>query len=276
MTANKGYHLIDPVVDEYDERDQLIEELDHLGNPKPLTKKKKSKIYFGSQTQKNIELYLEEENPIKKELIFTKSIYPKIRKLVENIVFMGFNNIRNEKNSTEELISEVVSFLVIKGIPTYDPAKGRAFSYFTKIARNYLVGKLKYETRYVNINESDEDDDDEYTSYNKYSYNEKIIERAEEAEEGIYGKEFLFLFKDMLKENQYYISEDQKDIKVIDTLIDIIEQYYEVTNISFKSQVIGIIQDHNPELSEFQIKNSLKKIEKFYVDIKDKYIENRL
>ena len=277
MTNTSGYHVVN-TVDEYDERDAFIQELDSLGNEKPLTKKKKSKIYFGSQTQKNIELYLVEENPIQKEVIFTKFIYPKIRKLVENIVYMGFNRIRNEWNSTDELISEVVSFLVIKGIPTYNPDKGRAFSYFTKIARNYLNGKLKYETRYVNINEGDSDaqDDDEFMTFNKFSYNEKIIERMDSDEENLYSKEFLNMFKDMLKANQYHIAEDQKDIKVIDTLVDIIEQYYEVTNISFKSQIIVIIQDHNPELSEFQVKNSLKKVEKFYDKIKNKYMENRL
>ena len=271
----KGYHVIENN-DLYDEADVLTEELKDVNN-KPLIRKKKSKIYFGSQTQKNIELYLEEENKFKKEQIFSKLIYPKIRKLVENIVYMGFNNIRNEKNSTEELISEVVSFLVIKGIPTYDATKGRAFSYFTKIARNYLVGKLKYEKRYININENDDDDQEDYNmSYNKNSLNEKIIEYIEYDQETNEQKEFLTMFKEMLKDPQYQfnITDDHKDIKVVDTIIDIIEQYYELTNISFKSQIIEIIQDHNPELSEFQIKNSLKKIEIFYNNIKNKYINN--
>ena len=105
---------------------------------KPVKKKrrKKSKVYFGTPVQEAIIRYNESSNPAEKNKIYGEEIHAAFCKMAENLIhtfkFYYFDY------PFEEVKNEVVSFLVMQ-MPKYEPSKGRAFSYFSVVGKNYLI-----------------------------------------------------------------------------------------------------------------------------------------
>ena len=107
---------------------------------KKVKRKKKSKIYFGMECQNAIVefngLPKEPKYDIQRQKIYQDRIHAPFDKLVENIIhtfkFYYFDV------SSEDVKNEVVSNLYMN-MGKYDPDKGRAFSYFSVMAKNYLI-----------------------------------------------------------------------------------------------------------------------------------------
>lgn len=101
-----------------------------------MPRRKKSKIYFGTPAQDAIVEYNNCDDPEIKSKIYEERIKYPFEKLAENVLntfkFSYFDD------SKDDIKKEVVSVLLEK-IHMYQADKGRAFSYFTKIARNYLI-----------------------------------------------------------------------------------------------------------------------------------------
>lgn len=99
-------------------------------------RRKKSKIYFGTPAQDAIVEYNNCDDPELRSKIYEERIKYPFEKLAENVLntfkFSYFDD------SKDDIKKEVVSVLLEK-IHMYQADKGRAFSYFTKIARNYLI-----------------------------------------------------------------------------------------------------------------------------------------
>ena len=107
--------------------------------PKPKFKrkrKKKSKIYFGTPVQNAIIRYNNHDSPVIKDRIYKEHIQFAFNKLAENLIhtfkFYYFDY------PLEEVKHEVVAFLVMQ-MPKYDASKGRAFSYFSVVGKNWLI-----------------------------------------------------------------------------------------------------------------------------------------
>ena len=98
--------------------------------------KKKNRIYFSQETQDAIIRYNNTDDPELKNKIYEEHIKYPFEKLAENIIntfkFQYFDV------SKEDVQKEVVSELIEK-IHMYDGEKGRAFSYFSIVAKNYLI-----------------------------------------------------------------------------------------------------------------------------------------
>jgi hypothetical protein len=102
-----------------------------------LSKNKKYKRqYFTFVTEQAIHAYNGEENKYKRDRIFKEYINYPFHKLVENVYhtfkFTYFDV------PYEDVQKEVVAFMTEK-IGKFQEGKGKAFSYFTIIARNYLI-----------------------------------------------------------------------------------------------------------------------------------------
>ena len=102
----------------------------------PRPRRKKSKIYFGTPAQEAIIEYNKCKDPHKRSKIYEEGIKYPFEKLAENILntfqFSYFDV------SKEDVQAEVVSMMIQK-IHMYKPDKGRAFSYFSIVAKNYLI-----------------------------------------------------------------------------------------------------------------------------------------
>ena len=102
-----------------------------------LSKNKKYKRqYFTFTTEQAIHAYNSEENKYKRDKVFKDYINYPFHKLVENVYhtfkFTYFDV------PYEDVQKEVVAFMTEK-ISKFQAGKGKAFSYFTIIARNYLI-----------------------------------------------------------------------------------------------------------------------------------------
>jgi hypothetical protein len=101
-----------------------------------MPRKKKSKIYFGSSAQEAIIEYNNTKDPILRNKIYKERIQYPFEKLAENVLnTFKFSYFDVPK---EDVMNEVVSVLIQK-IHMYQEDKGRAFSYFSIIAKNHLI-----------------------------------------------------------------------------------------------------------------------------------------
>ena len=99
-------------------------------------RKKKSRIYFGTPVQEAIIRYNETDNLAIKNRIYSEHIAKAFDKLAENLIhtfkFYYFDF------PLSEVKHEVVSFMVMQ-MPKYQADKGRAFSYFSVVGKNWLI-----------------------------------------------------------------------------------------------------------------------------------------
>ena len=100
-------------------------------------KKKNKKVYFDMDVQDAIVRYNSTDDPVERNKIYQEEIHYAFDKLCENIIntfkFEYFDDVYIDVKQ------EVLSFLVIN-IHKYDHTKGsKAFSYFSVVAKNYLI-----------------------------------------------------------------------------------------------------------------------------------------
>ena len=102
-----------------------------------MPRKRTKKVYFGQEVQDAIVRYNASESYSNKNKIYRDEIHKAFDKLAENIIntfkFTYFDV------PFEDVKHEVVAFLVMN-IHKYDHTKGtKAFSYFSVVAKNYLI-----------------------------------------------------------------------------------------------------------------------------------------
>jgi len=101
-------------------------------------RRKKSKIYFGTPAQEAIIEYNKSKDPAERSKIYETRIKYPFEKLAENVLnTFKFTYFDVPK---KDIQTEVVSTMVEK-MHMFKEGKGRAFSYFTIIAKNHLILK---------------------------------------------------------------------------------------------------------------------------------------
>jgi hypothetical protein len=144
-----------------------------------MPRKAKSKQYFTKDTEDAIIEYNLTDDQRIKDRVYRDRIKPAFDKLAEIVYnkwkFTYFDD------EPKDVMSEVVAFMIEK-IHMYKNGKGKAFSYFTIVARNYLIlnNNANYK-RYKDTsilsampdsfdtenNWKEEDTNDEYRTFNK-------------------------------------------------------------------------------------------------------------
>lgn len=101
-------------------------------------RKPKDKVYFGTPAQDAIVEYNKTKDPVKRSRIYEERIKYPFEKLAENVInTFKFSYFDVPK---KDIQTEVVSTMIEK-MHMYKEGKGRAFSYFTIIAKNHLILK---------------------------------------------------------------------------------------------------------------------------------------
>lgn len=123
-----------------------------------MSKNKKNKnYYFTQETEDAIVEYNNSDNRGRKNKIYKEKLDYPLRKLVENI----FNTFKFEYflDGPEDVQAEVLAHLIEK-LHMYNKESGKAFSYFSIVAKNYLIlnnnKNYKNMKMYQNIDDSDE------------------------------------------------------------------------------------------------------------------------
>ncbi len=99
-------------------------------------RKKKSKMYFGTPAQEAIIEYCATDDMKEKNKIFRERLEYPFMKLAENLIHTyKFYYFDVDSTSVQQ---DVVGFMVMN-MHKFNPDKGRAFSYFSIVAKNWLI-----------------------------------------------------------------------------------------------------------------------------------------
>lgn len=97
---------------------------------------RKNKMYFTLETERAIIAYNKESKSSLKNKVYNEFIHKPMMKLAENIIhtfkFYYFDG------GPKEVQHEVIAFMLEK-LPKFVEGKGKAFSYFSIVAKNYLI-----------------------------------------------------------------------------------------------------------------------------------------
>ena len=109
-----------------------------------------SKRYWFKEQEKAVIDYIDSQDPIEKNAIFSKSLYKPLNKLIENIIFT-YKLFRSDVD-VKELQADCMGFLITK-IDKFNPKTGaQAFSYLGTIAKHYLMGGKREAYKYTRSN----------------------------------------------------------------------------------------------------------------------------
>lgn len=211
-------------------------------------RKTKQKVYFSQDTENAIVLYNNTENESEKNIIYNNHIHAAFDKLAENIIHTF--KFYNFDVSHEDVKQEVISFLIEK-INKYSQDKGKAFSYFSIVAKNYLIAHnnnnyyLKQKKRDVSAIDSERNIVNEYA-------------RAKQNEETYdFTEEFIFF----LEKNIDKIFIKQKDMEIADAVKDLFKNRENIENYNKKALYILIRERTNVKTQNITaVINTIKKI----------------
>lgn len=106
-----------------------------------MAKTSKSKIYFGPVVDEAILTYNTSEDVMLKNKLYSTIIQPAFDKLAENIIHT-FKFYYNDNDSYVDAKHELVVFLFEK-MKNYKQQNGKAFSYFSIVAKNFCILRTK-------------------------------------------------------------------------------------------------------------------------------------
>jgi len=98
-------------------------------------------MYFGPEVDLAIIRYNLTEDDIERSIIYNNEIKAAFEKLAENIIHT-FKFYYTDGQTLQQVQHEVVSFLVEK-LSKFKESNGKAFSYFSIVAKNYCIHKNK-------------------------------------------------------------------------------------------------------------------------------------
>ena len=190
-------------------------------------KKGSPRYYFNQITENAIIRHNKETRPYIKERIYNDHIRQAFEKLAENIIhtfkFYYFDV------PSEDVKHEVVSFLYMN-IHKFTEGKGKAFSYFSIVAKNYLI--LHNNNNYKRMKQHD---GEEVTDYKRDS----ITEQSEKELKAM-TKEYVDLFIEYWNNNLSIVFKRKQDIDVANAVIQLMESRQNIDNFNKKALYILI------------------------------------
>lgn len=112
-------------------------------------------MYFGPEEEEAVVKFLESESEIERNLIFNEWLKAPLDKMIESIIRRY--KLYRKGETFEELHSDTVSFLMTK-VHKFETGRGKkAYSYFGTISKNYILGLLIKDEKYMKQTASYED-----------------------------------------------------------------------------------------------------------------------
>jgi len=222
---------------------------------KKIVKKKKRKVYFGQEVQDAIVEYNSLEDNNLRNKIYGKKIHPAFDKLAENIIntfkFTYFDD------PFVDVKHEVVAFMVMN-IHKYDHTKGsKAFSYFSVVAKNYLI--LHNNNNYKKLKTHDELSVLD-TSKNKKPFDNVDIKHLTEEVIEYFEINLPTMFK------------KQRDIRIAYSIIELMKRIDDIENFNKKSLYILIRE--MADVNTCHITSVVNVMKKYYKKILNEYYLN--
>lgn len=191
-------------------------------------KKKKQNVYFTQETEDAINEYNRTEDPIERNIIYTKRIHPAFYKLAE-IMIHRFK-FYNFDVPHEDVKHEVVAFLHEK-LCKFDGESGfKAFSYFSIVAKNYLIAENNKNYYVYKKRHGIEAIDTERNIVNEHLRNEFVDEQ----------KDFVDVFVEIMDKFLPLIFTKNRDLQVADSVLYLFKTRENIENYNKKALYILI------------------------------------
>lgn len=171
--------------------------------------RKSKRQYFTEDTEHAIIEYLASEDQVERNKIYNTRIHHSFYKLAENLIHT-FKFYYTEVDDLEDLKHEVITFLLEK-LHYFKAGKGKAFSYFSIVGKNYLIlyNNKNYAKKKVKADLSDVDTDDNILS----EFDRKEV-RSEKVE-------FLDLYINHMDKRIISLFKKQEELMVADAILTI-------------------------------------------------------
>ena len=190
-------------------------------------RKKKKNYYFHEGTEKAIIRYNKSDDPILRNKIYQEHIEYPFQKLAENIIhtfkFYYFDV------PSEDVKHEVVSFLVMN-MHKFKAGKGKAFSYFSIVAKNYLI--LHNNNNYKKMKQHEKLD--------VLDFKRSLSSESSQVENAEANSEFTELMLDYWDNNLNNVFKRKKDIRVADSVLELFRRRQNIENFNKKALYILI------------------------------------
>lgn len=219
-------------------------------------RRKKTKMYFGTPVQDAIIRYNKSSNPVVKNRIYQEHVHAAFEKMAENLIhtfkFYYFDY------PFEEVKAEVVSFMVMQ-LPKYQPDKGRAFSYFSIVGKNYLILNNNNNYKKMKIH-----DDISRLDFKRNVYSESVSETVDE-----FNSEFVTQMLEYWENNITNIFRRQKDILVADSVLELFRRRVNIENFNKKALYIMIREMTGSNTQH--ITRVVNQMKKYYVSMMEEF-----
>ena len=190
-------------------------------------KKAKSRMYFTQITENAIIRYNGSEDSFLRNKIYNEHIAYAFDKLAENIIhtfkFYYFDV------PSEQVKHEVVSFLVMN-MHKFKEGKGKAFSYFSIVAKNYLI--LNNNNNYKKMKSHRELD--------ILDFKRNLTSEAQVVSDKETYEEFTGMMLDYWENNLPNIFKRHKDILVADAVLELFRRSQNMENFNKKALYVLI------------------------------------
>jgi len=191
-----------------------------------------NRVYFTEETEAAIIRFNKCDDPEERELIFRDYIDYPLDKLAENVInrfkfpYVG--------QSFDDLKKQVVSFLVMN-LGKFSEGKGKAFSYFSVIAKNYLIlhnnNGWKHEKRSVYLSDKTESD---------ISIEEVLLVDQPFSADDSELKEFVKLMVEYWDKNINRIFKKKRDRDIANAVIELFRRSENIENFNKKALYLMI------------------------------------
>ena len=190
-------------------------------------KKKGKNYYFHQGTEDAIILYNKTEDVHLKNKIYNEHIRAAFDKLCENIIhtfkFYYFDT------SSEEVKHEVISFLVMN-MHKFKEGKGKAFSYFSIVAKNYLILNNNKNYKMGKIHDK----------IDVLDYKRNIVGEVNGEDRSEVNNLFVQELIRFWEYNLPYVFRREKDIKIADSVLHMFRMKENIENFNKKALYILI------------------------------------
>lgn len=177
-----------------------------------MPRKKSKRLYFNEDTEAAIIEYLASEDQAERNRIYNSRIHYSFYKLAENLIHT-FKFYYTEVDDLEDLKHEVVTFLLEK-LHYFKVGKGKAFSYFSIVGKNYLIlynnknyAKKKNKADLLEV-------DTDNGVLNNFENQEKLEEKIE----------FLDIFVEKVDKKLPHIFNKTEDLQVADAVLTLFKK----------------------------------------------------
>lgn len=182
--------------------------------------------YFDQEVEDAIVEYNNTEDQTKRSILYRNKIHDAFKKIAENII--NTFNYSYFDVPQEDVEDRLVSHLVEK-IGKYKPEKAKAFSYFSKIAKNYCIrhNKSNYKKYKQELRIDDEDLDFD-------------IEDDYDVREDIQQQEFFEKLIDYWEDNITNMFSKERDLKIADAVLELFKVRKNIETFNKKALYIMI------------------------------------